>query len=161
VNHPVSPVKLSASAALKKAVQYENITLYINGILIIMKKIINIIVIMLLVTVTANHASAQSKMTEEQKKEAKEKYQAYKDKLNLNEDQSKKVDAINTTWFEGIAELKNSGASKMSKYRKFKSLNSERDKKMKEVLTKDQFRIYQQQQKEMKDEFKERRANRE
>jgi hypothetical protein len=40
-------------------------------------------------------------------------------------------------------------------------LNSERDKKMKEVLTKDQYKIYQQQQKEMKDDFKERRANRE
>ncbi len=41
----------------------------------------------------------------------------------------------------------------MSKYKKLKSLNAERDKKMKEVLTKDQFKIYKQQQQEMKDEF--------
>jgi uncharacterized membrane protein YfhO len=126
-----------------------------------MKKIINIAVMLVLVMLVANQATAQSKMTEEQKKEAKAKYQAYKEKLNLNEEQSKQVDAINTTWFEGIAELKNSGAGKMAKYRKFKSLNSERDNKMKAVLTKEQFKIYKQQQEEMKDEFKERRANRE
>jgi hypothetical protein len=32
---------------------------------------------------------------------------------------------------------------------------------MKEVLTKEQFKIYKQQQREMKEEFKQRRANRE
>lgn len=126
-----------------------------------MKKIIYIAVMLVLVMLAANQASAQSKMTEEQKKEAKAKYQAYKEKLNLDEEQSKQVDVINTTWFEGIAELRNSNASKMTKYRKFKLLNADRDKKMKAVLTKDQFRIYKQQQQEMKDEFKERRANRE
>ncbi|OQP56501.1 hypothetical protein [Niastella populi] len=126
-----------------------------------MKKIICTTVMLVLVTLVANQASAQSKMTEEQKKEARAKYQAYKEKLNLNEEQSKQVDAINTTWFEGLAEIKNSGAGKMAKYKKFKSLNAERDKKMKEVLTKEQFKIYKEQQKEMKDEFKERRANRE
>jgi hypothetical protein len=126
-----------------------------------MKKFIHITVMLVLATLTANQAWAQSKMTEEQKKEAKAKYQAYKEKLNLNEEQSKQVDVINSAWFEGIAELKGSNASKMAKYRKFKTLNSERDKKMKAVLTKDQFRIYKQQQQEMKDEFKERRANRE
>jgi Spy/CpxP family protein refolding chaperone len=126
-----------------------------------MKRIIKITVVLVLVTMAAIHASAQSKMTEEQKKEAKAKYQPYKEKLNLTDDQSKKVDAINTTWFEGIAELKNSAAPKMSKYKKLKSLNAERDKKMKEVLTKDQFKIYKEQQAEMKDEFKQRRANRE
>jgi hypothetical protein len=126
-----------------------------------MKKIIYTAVMLVLVTLVANQASAQSKMTEEQKKEARAKYQAYKEKLNLNEEQSKQVDAINTTWFEGIAELKSSGAGKMAKYKKFKSLNSERDKKMKAVLTKEQFKIYKEQQEEMKDEFRERRANRE
>jgi Spy/CpxP family protein refolding chaperone len=126
-----------------------------------MKRIIKITMVLVLVTMAAINASAQSKMTEEQKKEAKARYQAYKEKLNLTEDQSKKVDAINTTWFEGIAELKNSDASKMSKYKKLKSLNAERDKKMKEVLTKDQFKIYKEQQAEKKDKFKQRRANRE
>lgn len=126
-----------------------------------MKRIFKITMVLVLVTLAAANASAQSKMTEGQKKEAREKYQAYKEKLNLTEDQSTKVDAINTTWFEGIAALKNSDASKISKYKKFKSLSNEKDKKMKEVLTKDQFKIYKQQQAEIKSAYKQRRANRE
>jgi Spy/CpxP family protein refolding chaperone len=126
-----------------------------------MNRIIKIMMLLVLVTMATLHAAAQSKMTDEQKQEAKAKYQAYKEKLKLTEDQSKKVDAINTTWFEGITELKNSGASKMAKYKKLKSLNGERDKKMKEVLTKEQFKIYKEQQAERKEEFKQRRANRE
>ena len=126
-----------------------------------MKRIINITAMLVLVMLIAANASAQSKMTEEQRKEAKARYQAYKEELKLTEDQSKKVDAINTAWFEGIAEIKNSGDSKMARYKKFKLLNAERDKKMKEVLTKEQFKIYKQQKQEMKEEFKQRRANRE
>jgi hypothetical protein len=126
-----------------------------------MIRIIKITVALVLITLVATNASAQSKMTEEQKQEIKAKYQANKEKLNLTEDQSKKVDAINSTWVEGIASLKNSDASKMSKYKKLKSLKEEKNKKMKEVLTKEQFKIYKEQQAEMKEEFKQRRANRE
>ena len=126
-----------------------------------MKRILNITLMLVLVTLVAANASAQSKMTEEQLKEVKARYQANKEKLNLTADQSKKVDAINTTWFEGVAELKRSGGSKMERYKKFKSLNQDRDSKMKDVLTKEQFKIYKQQKQEMKEEFKQRRANRE
>ncbi|WP_207513603.1 hypothetical protein [Longitalea luteola] len=125
-----------------------------------MKQIIRIITALVVITLGAINASAQSKMTEAQKTEAKARYQEYKEKLNLTEEQSKKVDAINTTWFEGISELKNSNGSKLAKYKKYKSLNAEKDRKMKEVLTKEQFKIYKQQQDERKEEFKQRRANR-
>jgi hypothetical protein len=126
-----------------------------------MKKILNITALLVLLMVVASQVAAQSKITEEQKNEAKAKYQAYKEKLNLTEEQSKKVDAINSDWLEGLAGIKNSNAGRMAKYRKYKALKSDRDKKMKEVLTRDQYKIYQQQQQEMKDEFQERRANRE
>jgi hypothetical protein len=126
-----------------------------------MKKIINLTVLLALLMLVANRASAQSKMTEEQKKEAKANYQAYKEKMNLSEEQSKKVDAINAEWLTGLADLKKLNASKMAKYKKYKALKSDKDQKMKEVLTKDQYKIYQQHQKEMKDEYQERRANRE
>ena len=126
-----------------------------------MKTIIRIGFSLVLTAILSAGAFAQSKMTDEQKKEAKARYEQYKQKLNLNDDQSKKVDAINTTYFEGIGELKNSTASKLSKYRKFKSLSADRDKKMKEVLTKEQYKTYKQQQEQRKEEFKQRRANRE
>jgi hypothetical protein len=126
-----------------------------------MKTIIRIGVSLALTAFLWAGAFAQSKMTDEQTKEAKARYEQYKQKLNLNDDQSKKVDAVNTTYFEGIAGLKKSDASKLSKYRKFKSLNSDRDQKMKGILTKEQFKIYKAQQEERKEEFKQRRANRE
>lgn len=126
-----------------------------------MKTIIRIGVSFVLTAILSAGAFAQNKMTDEQKQEAKARYEQYKQKLNLTDEQSKKVDAINATYFEGIAELKKSNASKLSKYRKFKTLNADRDKKMKEVLTKEQFKIYKQQQEERKEEFKQRRANRE
>jgi hypothetical protein len=125
-----------------------------------MKRIIKITALLVLV-IGATQVSAQSRMTEAQKAEAKAKYQELKQKLNLTEDQSKKVDAINTTWFEGIADLKQSNEPKLAKRSKFKSLNNTRNKQMKDVLTKEQFKVYRAQQKEMKEEFKQRRANRE
>jgi len=115
----------------------------------------------ILTIMVSTGAMAQSKLTEEQKKEFKAKYEANKQKLNLTQDQSKKVDAINMTYFEGLAELKASDASKLSKYRKFKSLSNDRDKQMKAVLNKDQYKIYKEQQEQMREDFKERRANRE
>ncbi|MBO9205337.1 MULTISPECIES: hypothetical protein [Niastella] len=125
-----------------------------------MKRIIKITAMLSLV-ILATHVSAQSKMTEEQKAEAKARYQELKQKLNLTEDQSKKVDAINASWFEGLAEIKNSNEPKMAKRKKLKSLNEMKNRQMKDVLTKEQFKTYQEQQKEMKEEFKQRRANRE
>ena len=121
-----------------------------------MKRIIKITALLVL-AIGATHVSAQSRMTEE----VKVRYQELKQKLNLTEDQSKKVDAINTTWYEGIADLKKSNEPKLAKRNKFKSLNNTRNKQMKDVLTKEQFKVYKAQQKEMKEEFKQRRANRE
>lgn len=126
-----------------------------------MKRTLNLTLMLILVTLAAANASAQPKMTEERKKEALARFQANKEELKLTNDQSKKFDAINATWIEGVASIKNSGGSKMERYKKFKSLNQDRDSKMKEVLTKEQFKIYKQQKQEMKEEFKQRRANRE
>jgi hypothetical protein len=126
----------------------------------VMKSYLKILLAVLLLTVCTG-AIAQSKLTDEQKQAIKARYEANKQQLNLTDDQSKKVDAINTTFFEGLFEIKNSSDSKLSKYRKFKSISSDRDKKMKAVLNKDQYKTYKAQQEAMKDDFKERRANRE
>jgi Spy/CpxP family protein refolding chaperone len=122
-----------------------------------MKRIIIITVLLATISLITHRAGAQSKMTEEQKKEAKARYEAYKQKLDLTEEQSKKVDAINTVFFEGLAGLKNSDASKLSKYKKYKALRNEKDKQMKEVLTKEQFKTYKAYQAEMKEEFRKNR----
>ncbi len=117
-------------------------------------------VLLMLLLGAAATGFSQSKLTEEQKKEFKEKQEAYKAKLNLTEDQATKMEAINMTYLEGLQALKGSSGSKLSKYKKFKSLNNERDAQAKKILTEDQYKIFKQQQKEMKEDFKEQRSKR-
>jgi len=116
------------------------------------------LVLLLLLLGAAVTGFTQSKLTEEQKKEFKEKQAAYKAKLNLTEDQSAKMDSINMEYFEGLAALKESSGSKLSKLKKFKSLSSDRDAKVKKILTEEQYKLFKQQQKEMKEDFKENRS---
>lgn len=120
------------------------------------KKILVLLTILLTIAVAG---FTQSKLTEEQKKEFKEKQEAYKAKLNLTEEQATKMEEINMTYLEGLSALKQSSGSKLSKLKKFKSLSNERDAKAKKILTEDQYKIYKQQQKEMKEELKEKRSN--
>jgi len=113
--------------------------------------------LMSMLTIFFTGAQAQSRMTEEQKQEARGRYEAYKTRLNLTEDQQEKVKTINTEFFEGLAPLRSSTESRLSKYRKYKTLKNTKDKQMKEVLTADQYKAYEQFQAEMKEEFKENR----
>jgi hypothetical protein len=106
-----------------------------------------------------NRSMAQSRLTPEQMKEMKEKFNEFKTKMNLTDDQAPKVKAIDSAYFEGIAGLKDAGGSRLSKFRKYKTLSADRDKQMKEVLNKDQFAQYQKFKTEMKDEFKANRNN--
>lgn len=118
------------------------------------------LVLLMLLLGAAATGFTQSKLTEEQKKEFKEKQAAYRAKLNLTEDQSAKMDTINMEYFEGLAALKESSGSKLSKLKKFKSLSSDRDAKAKKILTEEQYKLFKQQQKEMKEELKEQRSKR-
>ena len=116
-------------------------------------KLITVFLAAFLITTTA---SAQRKLNDAQKAE----YEVYQQKLNLTEDQAPKVRAIDSTFFKGVTQLKNSGDSKLAKYKKLKSLRSEKDKQMKGVLTKEQFKIYKEYQAEKKEELKAKRQNR-
>jgi hypothetical protein len=111
------------------------------------------------VTVVAQSAWAKTTLTDEQKAEAKARLQAYKEKLNLSDEQAVKVEEINRVYFEGLAKVKQSNDRKMAKAKKAKELQSEKDKKMKEVLTEEQFKVYKEFQAEMAKEMKERRMN--
>jgi len=125
-----------------------------------MKRITTFFALVLALTIFNATAHAQSRMTDAQKEEMKKKYAAYREKLNLSPEQSTKVEKINTAFFEGLSEIKNSNERKLSKYKKFKSLQSTRDAQMKDVLTPDQYKLFKEFQEEMQEEFKEnRRAN--
>lgn len=123
-----------------------------------MKKITLMAALMALLLL-GNRSMAQSRLTPDQLKEIKEKFSDFKTKLNLTDEQAPKVKAIDSTYFEGMAGLKDAGGSRLSKFRKLKSLSADRDKQMKEVLDKDQFAQYKKFKSEMKDEFKASRNN--
>lgn len=99
-------------------------------------------------------ARAQSQVTTDQMRGTREKFEDLKTKLNLTDDQSKKVKAIDSAYFQGIAGLKGSDGSRLTKFRKYKSLSSKRDQQMKTVLNKEQYEEFQQFKSEMKTEIK-------
>ena len=76
-------------------------------------------------------------------------------KLSLDTAQYEKVTAINLEYARRGEEIKNDGGGKFAKYRKFKSMMSEKDKKLKQVLTPDQYSSYEKMKKEMMDKARE------
>lgn len=114
--------------------------------------------LLLLAVLAPGLVNAQSKLTEEKKKELQEKFETYKAQLNLTEAQQEKVKVINTAYFEELAGIKESGGSKLAKLKAFRKLSDKRDKEMKAVLDKDQYATYQKMQQEMKEEIRNKRT---
>lgn len=117
-----------------------------------MKHMLSLAALLLLISLSGN-VMAQSKMTEQQKQEMKVRFEAYQAKLNLTDEQKPKVQDINANYFEALSGLRESSASKLDKFRKYRDLKAEKDKKMKEVLTKEQYQMYTEFQKETREEF--------
>ncbi len=118
------------------------------GFLYGMKKIIIITTVLLCTACTSLLA---------QKQEALEKYQANRAKLNLTEEQEQKVNTIDSAYLVSLEALRKESGSKLSKLRKFKDMTATKDKQMKAVLDKEQYKTYTAQQKEMKEAVKNKR----
>lgn len=123
-----------------------------------MKKLIIFVLLLVAVCTSSNAQSNNPKLSEEQKKEWKARLDAYREKLNLTDEQKPQVEEANMAYLEALSEIRESGGSKLSKYRTYKKANAERDKKMKSILSKEQYKIYKEQQEEFKEEIKARRA---
>lgn len=102
---------------------------------------------------------AQQRLTEEQKKEMRARYQEYQAELQLTPEQSTQVEKINEDFFTGLAALRNSNGSRLQKYREYKSLRSKKDKQMKTVLSKEQYKKYKLFQEQLRDDLRENRRN--
>lgn len=123
-----------------------------------MKKLLILAVLALFLASSISAQSVSGKLTGEQKNEFKSKMAAYKAELKLTAAQEPKFEEINLQYFETLATLKEDGSSKLKKYRKLKDATNVRNKKMKELLTAEQYQIFQQRQDEFKDELKKRRS---
>lgn len=111
------------------------------------------------VAMWAGNSYAQEKLSDEKREEMLAKWESYKAELNLSEEQSEKMKTVNTTYFEGLASLKQSGGTKLSKWKTYKKLSDNRDKQMKEILDSEQYDRYKKMQKEVREELKNKRKS--
>lgn len=125
-----------------------------------MKNTLKILLLLAVIVMTSTvKAQTGSRLTEEEKAEARVRYETYQERLNLTEKQSEKVEEINMIYFEGLSELRKSNKTRLVKYREWKTLSKTRDKEMKTVLDDQQYEAYKEFQAEMKEDFKEKRKN--
>ncbi len=123
-----------------------------------MKNLITCTVLILSLSFAASAQTAGSKSTEDQKKEMRAKMEAFETELKLTAEQQPKFEEINSQFFEEMAKLKQDDGSRLTKYRKLKAVTKDRNEKMKDLLTAEQYKVFQAHQKEMKDELKSMRS---
>ena len=111
----------------------------------------------LICTNTSFAQSRAANLTEEQKEEIKKNLEEYSAALNLSEEQKPKLEEITKKYAKQMKAVKDSGGRRMSKYKKVKSIRKNKDAEMKKLLSKDQYKVYKEKQKEMKKKMKARR----
>lgn len=80
--------------------------------------------------------------------------------LKLTDEQVPKVQAINETFASKAASIRSGGGDRMTKGKKLKEANGERDDALKGVLTEEQFKEYKANKKENKAAMRERMRDR-
>lgn len=77
-----------------------------------------------------------------------------KSKLQLSDEQTTKVAAINLKYAKQMEPVIKGEGSKLSKYREAKKINEQKDAELKQVFTEDQFSRYEKAKEEMKEAMK-------
>ena len=126
-----------------------------------MKNRLLVLTLALFAFITSGHAQTDStgkskNSTPEQR--AKLQTDRMKDKLVLSDDQYKQVLDINTGYAQKLDPILKSDKGKFAKYRQAKPLLDEKDKKLKGVLTPDQYKQWQDLKKEMMEQAKDNRS---
>lgn len=103
--------------------------------------------------------SAQERLTEENRVALQERQQEFYTKLKLNAEQEKEMDKIQKEFKSQAQIIVQSSGSRLNKGKRLRSIQNEKDKKVKKVLTPEQFEIYKQEQEKRKKEWKENRNN--
>jgi len=123
-----------------------------------MKNLIACTVLILSLSLSASAQTAGTKSTVDQKKEMKARMDTLETELKLTAEQQPKFEEINAQFFEEMAKLKQDDGPRLSKYRKLKALTKDRNEKMKDLLTAEQYKAFQAHQAEMKNELKSTRS---
>jgi hypothetical protein len=80
-----------------------------------------------------------------------------KEKLVLTDDQYKQVSDLNLVYAKKMDPILHSDEGRFKKYRQAKTLMDEKDKKLKSILTSDQYKQYEDFKKEMMDKMRDSR----
>lgn len=126
-----------------------------------MKKVKQLLVFSFLMALCSisHEIMAQDRFTEQEKQEAINRFNEFQEELNLSNQQKPVVKEINKKYFEKLSHLKNDNTSKFKKFRAYKKLKSHRNKEMKNILTKDQYKIFKEFIKENKQIAKQKRKD--
>ena len=111
-------------------------------------------------TSTTFAQSRADNLTEEQKEELAASMEEYFSVLDLSEEQKSEFEVIAKKYAEQMKAVKDSGGRRMGKFKKVKSIRNDKNEEMKELLSKDQFKLYLEKQKEMEKKMKDRRGDR-
>lgn len=123
-----------------------------------MKVLKNSIVVVLLLVSTIAFAQDRT-LTEAQKEQVKEQLEQYFEKLDLSEAQKPRFEEITKKYALQMKALKTSNKSRFAKYRENKSIKRSKNKEMKIVLSAEQYKIYEETQKEIQKKMKEKLKN--
>ena len=119
-----------------------------------------LIFIALLATSNTNFAQTNSaELTDQQKEELNKNIEEFAQTLSLSEEQRIQFEEITIKYTAQMMEVRDSDSGKMKKYKKVKSIRKKRNAEMKELLSKDQYKVYLEKQKEIQKKMKERRNN--
>jgi hypothetical protein len=116
------------------------------------------LVLFLFIGIGALHAQETTKASAADR--AKKMSDKMKTELSLDSATYVNVYAINLKYAEKNAEIRNGSEGKLAKLKSIKASNEEKEKEMKGVLSKEQFKKYKELQKEMKADAKEAYKNR-
>lgn len=77
--------------------------------------------------------------------------------LELDDETTSLVHDINLKYVKKMESLKTSNQSRRNKFREFKAMSDQKDAELKKVLTKEQFDLYQEKKKELKQQIRDNR----
>lgn len=116
-----------------------------------MKQIIFISTLLIFLSTKMFAQDAKTKLTPEER--ARFQTGWMKENLNLDESQLTQVESLNLKFAQKMEEVKNI-QGRLGKVREAKSNMDEKDKQLKKILTKDQFKIYKEKQEELREKLK-------
>lgn len=102
--------------------------------------------------------SPATNLTDEQKEALAQSIEEYNEVLNLSEEQKPEFEAITKKYAKQMKAVKDGGGGKLQMYKKVKSIRKNKNSEMEKLLSKDQYEIYLEKQKEMQKKMKERRS---